>query len=113
MLLARALVWGGSFFFNGIAVRELPVFTVVVARVILAAVILDHQDTEGGGFRRLDCAWGGGVACGRFRRGFRHGRVRRGQGGVDCRRILDPAPPVVRRWGFGAQPRARGLILRA
>ena len=40
MLLALAVVWGGSFFFNGIAVRELPVFTVVVARVILAAIIL-------------------------------------------------------------------------
>lgn len=40
MLLALSLVWGGSFFFNEIAVRELPVFTVVVARVALAAVIL-------------------------------------------------------------------------
>lgn len=40
MLLALSLLWGGSFFFNGIAVRELPVFTVVVARVALAAVIL-------------------------------------------------------------------------
>ncbi len=40
MLLALATVWGGSFFFNGIAVRELPVFTVVVSRVALAAVIL-------------------------------------------------------------------------
>lgn len=40
MLLALAAVWGGSFFFNGIAVRELPVFTVVVSRVALAAIIL-------------------------------------------------------------------------
>lgn len=40
MLLALATVWGGSFFFNEIAVRELPVFTVVVSRVALAAVIL-------------------------------------------------------------------------
>lgn len=40
MLLALATVWGGSFFFNGIAVRELPVFTVVVTRVALAAIIL-------------------------------------------------------------------------
>lgn len=40
MLLALATVWGGSFFFNGIAVRELPVFTVVVSRVALAAIIL-------------------------------------------------------------------------
>lgn len=40
MLVALAIVWGGSFFFNGVAVRELPVFTVVVARVALAALIL-------------------------------------------------------------------------
>jgi drug/metabolite transporter (DMT)-like permease len=40
MLLALATVWGGSFFFNGVAVRELPVFTVVVARVALAALLL-------------------------------------------------------------------------
>jgi len=40
MLLVLAAVWGGSFFFNGIAVRELPVFTIVVSRVALAALIL-------------------------------------------------------------------------
>ena len=40
MLLVLSAVWGGSFFFNEIAVRELPVFTVVVARVVLAALIL-------------------------------------------------------------------------
>jgi len=33
-------LWGGSFFFVGVAVRELPTFTVVVARVALAALIL-------------------------------------------------------------------------
>lgn len=40
MLLALATVWGGSFFFNEIAVREVPVLTVVVSRVALAAIIL-------------------------------------------------------------------------
>lgn len=40
MLIALSMVWGGSFFFNEIAVRELPVFTVVVSRVALAAAIL-------------------------------------------------------------------------
>jgi drug/metabolite transporter (DMT)-like permease len=40
MLLALASVWGGSFFFNAVAVRELPVFTVVVSRVVLAAILL-------------------------------------------------------------------------
>ncbi|MGF1650987.1 MAG: DMT family transporter [Hyphomicrobiaceae bacterium] len=40
MLIALAFVWGGTFFFNALAVRELPVFTVVVSRVVLAAIIL-------------------------------------------------------------------------
>lgn len=40
MLLILSAVWGGSFFFNEIALRELPVFTVVVSRVVLAALIL-------------------------------------------------------------------------
>lgn len=40
LLLALSVLWGGSFFFNGIAVKELPTFTVVVARVALAAIIM-------------------------------------------------------------------------
>ncbi|MGX0975072.1 drug/metabolite transporter (DMT)-like permease [Roseovarius sp. MBR-51] len=40
MLLALATVWGGSFFFNSVALRELPVLTVVLARVALAAILL-------------------------------------------------------------------------
>ena len=40
MLLALSFLWGGSFFFVGVAVRELLTFTVVGARVVLAALIL-------------------------------------------------------------------------
>ncbi|MBT4042487.1 MAG: DMT family transporter [Rhodospirillaceae bacterium] len=40
MLLALTGLWGVSFFFNGVAVKELPTFTVVVSRIALAAVIL-------------------------------------------------------------------------
>lgn len=40
MLIALSLVWGGSFFFQGVAVLELPTFTIVVARVGLAALCL-------------------------------------------------------------------------
>lgn len=40
MLLALSVVWGGSFFFNGVAVRGLPVFTIVVLRVSLGALAL-------------------------------------------------------------------------
>ena len=40
MLLMLALLWGGSFFFNGVAVRELPSFTLVWLRVAVAAATL-------------------------------------------------------------------------
>ncbi len=39
-LSALAAVWGGAFFFNAIAVKELPVLTIVVTRVALAALAL-------------------------------------------------------------------------
>lgn len=40
LLLSLSVIWGGSYFFNGIAVRELPVLVVVASRVTLAALIL-------------------------------------------------------------------------
>ena len=40
MLIALSVLWGGSFFFNGDAVRELPTLTIVVCRVGLAAIAL-------------------------------------------------------------------------
>ena len=40
LLLALALLWGGSFFFVGVAVQTLPPLTIVTLRVGLAAVAL-------------------------------------------------------------------------
>lgn len=40
LLLALSLLWGGSFFFNAVAVAALPVLTIVAVRVTLAAAIL-------------------------------------------------------------------------
>lgn len=40
LLLALATVWGGSFFLNEVALAELPVLTLVLARLALAALIL-------------------------------------------------------------------------
>lgn len=40
MLLVLSVLWGGSFFFIGVAVKELPPFTIVALRVGLAAVAL-------------------------------------------------------------------------
>ena len=41
LLLVLALLWGGSFFFSKIAVGELPPLTVVLCRVVLAALALN------------------------------------------------------------------------
>lgn len=40
MLLLLSLLWGGSFFFVGIAVRDLPTLSIVALRVGMAAVVL-------------------------------------------------------------------------
>ncbi|MGJ4858395.1 DMT family transporter [Labrys sp. La1] len=40
LLLTLSLLWGGSFFFTGIAIKALPPFTIVLLRVGLAALIL-------------------------------------------------------------------------
>jgi drug/metabolite transporter (DMT)-like permease len=40
LLVLLSILWGGSFFFTGIAVAELPPLTIVLARVGIAAVLL-------------------------------------------------------------------------
>lgn len=40
MIITLSILWGGSFFFVGVAVQELPTLTIVVTRVGLAAIIL-------------------------------------------------------------------------
>jgi drug/metabolite transporter (DMT)-like permease len=40
LLVALSLLWGGSFFFTAVALRELPPLTVVLGRVALAALAL-------------------------------------------------------------------------
>lgn len=40
MLVALSVLWGGSFFFVGIAVKELPPITIVTLRVTIAALAL-------------------------------------------------------------------------
>lgn len=38
MMIVLSLLWGGSFFFNGVVVMELPLLTIVFFRVFLAAL---------------------------------------------------------------------------
>ena len=40
LLALLSVLWGGSFFFNGVVLRELPPLTVVLLRVTIAAIIL-------------------------------------------------------------------------
>ncbi|MEX3009361.1 DMT family transporter [Hoeflea sp. TYP-13] len=40
LLILLSVLWGGAYFFAGVAVKELPPLTVVLARVLLAAVAL-------------------------------------------------------------------------
>jgi len=40
LLFALSLLWGGSFFFVGVAVRELPPLVIVASRVTIAAALL-------------------------------------------------------------------------
>lgn len=40
LLLLLSLIWGGSFLFIGVAVKELPPLTIVASRVALAAIAL-------------------------------------------------------------------------
>jgi len=40
LLILLSILWGGSFFFNGVAVKEISVFTVVFGRVGIAAIAL-------------------------------------------------------------------------
>ncbi|MDA7827898.1 DMT family transporter [Rhodobacteraceae bacterium] len=40
MLITLSFIWGGSFFFNAVILREIPTLTLVAARVSLAALAL-------------------------------------------------------------------------
>ena len=40
LLVLLSILWGGSFFFNGVVLRELPPLTLVLLRVSLASVLL-------------------------------------------------------------------------
>ncbi|SJZ47514.1 Permease of the drug/metabolite transporter (DMT) superfamily [Enhydrobacter aerosaccus] len=65
LLLLLSVLWGGSFFFAKVAVRELPPLTVVFGRVALAAVALNLlQVLSGKGLFRRGAPWPAYVAMG-------------------------------------------------
>lgn len=65
LLAVLSILWGGSFFFNGAALRELPPLTLVFLRVALgAAILLPLLRMQGIGFPRGMQDWKPFVAIG-------------------------------------------------
>lgn len=97
LLLTLAAVWGGSFFFNGIAVRELPVFTIVGARVGLAALILYALlRLRGGSLPRGRAVWAAFFGMGLLNNAIPFSLIVWGQGHVasGVASILNAATPL-------------------
>lgn len=58
LLLFLSVLWGGSFFFTGAAIRELPPLTVALARVALGALfLLPFFNMLGGSWPRTIAGW--------------------------------------------------------
>ncbi|WP_081494881.1 DMT family transporter [Bradyrhizobium liaoningense] len=65
LLAVLSILWGGSFFFNGAALRELPPLTLVFLRVALgAAILLPLLRVQGIGFPIGATGWKPFVAIG-------------------------------------------------
>ncbi|WP_456686784.1 DMT family transporter, partial [Bradyrhizobium sp. P5_C11_2] len=58
LLAVLSILWGGSFFFNGAALRELPPLTLVFLRVVIgAAILLPLLRVQGIGFPKGLAGW--------------------------------------------------------
>jgi drug/metabolite transporter (DMT)-like permease len=65
LLAVLSILWGGSFFFNGAALRELPPLTLVFLRVVLgAAILLPLLRMQGISFPKGVAGWKPFVAIG-------------------------------------------------
>ncbi|MCA1381122.1 DMT family transporter [Bradyrhizobium sp. BRP23] len=65
LLALLSILWGGSFFFNGAALRELPPLTLVFLRVALgAAMLLPLLRAHGIGFPKSWAGWAPFIAIG-------------------------------------------------
>ena len=57
LLLALSILWGGSFFFVGVAVKHLPPFTIVLLRVVIAAAFEGRLDRVNDRFLPIKARW--------------------------------------------------------
>jgi drug/metabolite transporter (DMT)-like permease len=97
MLFALGLLWGGSFFFAGIAVRHVPPFTLAFLRFALAAVAL-HIVIAGrsGIYRVLRERWRPFLMLGLFNNALPHSMIFLGQTeiGAGLASILNATTPI-------------------
>ena len=97
MLLGLGLLWGGSFFFAGIAVRHLPPFTLAFLRFALAAAAL-HIFIAGryGIYAELRARWRPFLVLGLFNNAVPHSLIFFGQTeiGAGLASILNATTPI-------------------
>lgn len=56
-LILLSVLWGASFFFIGVALRDLPPLTIVLARAVFGAVLIPFFLLRGGVFPRSPSGW--------------------------------------------------------
>jgi drug/metabolite transporter (DMT)-like permease len=97
MLLALGLLWGGSFFFAGVAVKHVPPFTLAFLRFSLAALAL-HLFIAGrhGIYGLLRVRWRPFVILGLFNNVLPHSMIFLGQTeiGAGLASILNATTPI-------------------
>ncbi|UVC06895.1 DMT family transporter [Rhizobium sp. TH2] len=97
LLIALGLLWGGSFFFAGIAVRHIPPITLALARFVLAAAAL-HVFVAGrfGIYRALRQRWRAFLLLGLLNNAIPHALIFTGQTeiGAGLASILNATTPI-------------------
>lgn len=97
MLVMLGLLWGGSFFFAGIAVRHLPPFTLALCRFVLAATAL-HLFIAGrcGIYREMRVRWRDFLVLGLVNNALPHSLIFLGQTeiGAGLASILNATTPI-------------------
>lgn len=97
MLLGLGLLWGGSFFFAGVAVKHFPPFTLAFLRFALAALAL-HIFIAGryGIYDVLRTRWGSFLVLGLFNNALPHSMIFLGQTeiGAGLASILNATTPI-------------------
>jgi drug/metabolite transporter (DMT)-like permease len=97
MLLALGLLWGGSFFFAGIAVKHVPPFTLAFLRFALAALAL-HVFVAGrfGIYEALRARWRPFLVLGLFNNVLPHSMIFLGQTeiGAGLASVLNATTPI-------------------